>query len=416
MKYEFDFRRLLTAFSLISAAAVLSGCGGGGGDEGQGGGGPHQPPPVAISSSSASSASSQLSSAESSSVSSVSSSSSSAMSSLPAKPSTPNSLQATSISATQVTLVWQNPVTDVANVRITRNGQVIDTIEGNLTRYSDATLAPENQYTYRVQTSDRQGNWSPLSTGLSIRTAPAAGNNGGLTNNSSSINNDWGSVSSVSSWSSSSSSWSSWSSSSVSSSSVSSSSASSITSSSSSSVADKLAPTVPYGLKATSIKDVSIDLHWDAATDDVAVTLYRVLRDGEVVATVSGSSQDYLDLELEPDTRYTYTVQAGDAAGNWSANSAPITVRTTAVAKEGGVLTWSHPTERENGEYLELDEIGGYELRYRENSLKPFTNVIIRGSDTTSYDLDKLRANYDFEIAVFDAQGLYSEFVTITPR
>src|SRR5690606_21524289 len=135
---------------------------------------------------------------------------------------------------------------------------------------------------------------------------------------------------------------------------------------------DRLAPTTPFGLKTTSIKDVSIDLHWDAATDNVGVTLYRVLRDGEVVATVSGSSLDYLDLELQPETTYAYAVQAGDEAGNWSAASTALTVKTTAAATKGGLLSWSHPTQRENGEYLELDEIGGYELRYRENSLQPF--------------------------------------------
>lgn len=409
MKYEFDFRRLLSTLSFVGTATLLSACGGGGGGESQGGGGPvvNQPPPTVVSSSSVSS---QLSSASSSSVSSVSSIASSAISSAPTKPSTPNSLQATSISATHVTLVWQNPVTDVASVRITRNGQVIDTIEGTQTRYTDHQLAPEHQYTYRVQSSDNQGNWSPLSTGLSIRTAPTLNNGGGPSFGSSSANNEWSSASSVSSWSSSS--WSSWSSSSVSSSSSSSSSSES----SSSSVVDTLAPTTPYGLRTTSVKDVSIDLHWDAATDDVGVTLYRVLRDGEVVATVSGNSLDYLDLELQPETTYVYTVQAGDEAGNWSAVSSPLTAKTTAAATKGGLLSWSHPTQRENGEYLELDEIGGYELRYRENSLQPFNSIVLKGSRTTSFNLDNLRANNDYQIAVFDSQGLYSEFVPITPK
>jgi hypothetical protein len=64
---------------------------------------------------------------------------------------------------------------------------------------------------------------------------------------------------------------------------------------------------------------------WQASTDDVGVTGYRVLRGGVDIATVTGTS--YADGGLAPSTTYAYTVRAVDAAGNVSAASpaAPVT-------------------------------------------------------------------------------------------
>lgn len=147
----------------------------------------------------------------------------------------------------------------------------------------------------------------------------------------------------------------------------------------------------------------------------MAVTLYRITRNGTVVAVVSGHVQAYLDMDLAPNTQYTYQVQAGDAAGNWSTFSSPLRVTTLGVIS-GNRLLWSHPTQRENGQFLSLNEIGGYEIRYRANSLGNFTYINLPGSQSTQYGIGSLPSNYDFQIAVYDTQGLYSEFVNITPR
>ncbi|MDQ1700618.1 MAG: hypothetical protein QOG34_2481, partial [Frankiaceae bacterium] len=64
-----------------------------------------------------------------------------------------------------------------------------------------------------------------------------------------------------------------------------------------------------------------IDLGWTAATDDVGVTAYKILRNGGVLTTVSGSTSSYQDRSVAGDNSYSYTVQAVDAAGNSSPNS-----------------------------------------------------------------------------------------------
>ncbi|WP_418277413.1 glycoside hydrolase family 6 protein [Isoptericola jiangsuensis] len=95
---------------------------------------------------------------------------------------------------------------------------------------------------------------------------------------------------------------------------------------------DTEAPSVPAGLAAGTVTDSSVALSWNASSDDTGVAGYRVLRDGEVVAEVAGTSAT--DTGLDADTEYSYSVVAFDAAGNASAASAAVSVTT-----EGGDVT-----------------------------------------------------------------------------
>src|SRR6266480_6706912 len=54
--------------------------------------------------------------------------------------------------------------------------------------------------------------------------------------------------------------------------------------------ADTQAPSTPANLAATVVSASQIDLAWSPATDNVAVTGYRVYRDGTLVASPSGTS------------------------------------------------------------------------------------------------------------------------------
>ncbi|QKV81254.1 discoidin domain-containing protein [Amycolatopsis sp. Hca4] len=98
---------------------------------------------------------------------------------------------------------------------------------------------------------------------------------------------------------------------------------------------DTQAPTTPVGLTAGTATATSVPLTWSAATDNVGVTGYDILRDGTVVATSATTS--YTDTGLAPATSYTYAVRARDAAGNVSAAGTPITVK-TAAGSAGFVL------------------------------------------------------------------------------
>ncbi|TPW08363.1 MAG: hypothetical protein FD127_4373, partial [Acidimicrobiaceae bacterium] len=84
-------------------------------------------------------------------------------------------------------------------------------------------------------------------------------------------------------------------------------------------VPDTDPPTAPINLTAQATSSTAIDLDWTASTDNVAVTGYRVFRDGSLIATVG--SLDYTDSDLCPNTTYGYHVTAVDAAANESAPS-----------------------------------------------------------------------------------------------
>ncbi|MDP2877227.1 MAG: fibronectin type III domain-containing protein, partial [Holophaga sp.] len=96
---------------------------------------------------------------------------------------------------------------------------------------------------------------------------------------------------------------------------------------------DTTAPSIPTGLAASTITATGLTLTWTAATDNVAVTGYRVYR-GTATAPIAAltTGTTYTDTGLTASTPYTYTVVAFDAAGNASAKSSPVTATTSAVA------------------------------------------------------------------------------------
>lgn len=103
---------------------------------------------------------------------------------------------------------------------------------------------------------------------------------------------------------------------------------------------DSEAPTAPTQLtsqveKTTVQKGkristtVTVRLAWSSSTDNVAVTAYRVWRDGVLIGTVSGSatSLQFADSNVRVGRTYRYRVDAVDAAGNASAKSNEVTAQ-----------------------------------------------------------------------------------------
>ncbi len=91
-------------------------------------------------------------------------------------------------------------------------------------------------------------------------------------------------------------------------------------------VPDITLPLTPTNLQATAIFNTEMNLSWNASTDNVGVTGYRVYRDGIQVANVSSTT--YSDTGLSKNITYVYTVSAYDAAGNESSQSAPLATNT----------------------------------------------------------------------------------------
>jgi chitodextrinase len=190
-------------------------------------------------------------------------------------PSVPANLAATAVSSTQIDLSWTASTDNVAvtGYRLERcqnagcsNFTLLTTAGG--TTYSDSSLSASTSYSYRVRATDAAGNLSAYSNISQATTqAPPA--------------------------------------------------------------PDTTAPSVPTGLTASSASTSQANLSWNASTDNISVTGYKVFRDGTQIGT--SSTVSYQDTGLTAATTYSYTVSAYDAAGNNSAQSAPATA-TTAVA------------------------------------------------------------------------------------
>ncbi len=164
-------------------------------------------------------------------------------------------------------------------------------------------------------------------------------------------------------------------------------------------VSDTQAPSAPTNLSGT-VSGSTITLTWDAATDNVGVKDYQVLRDGNQITTVTTTT--YADQNLAVGS-YVYIVKATDAAGNISlpsnqakvgigdtqAPSIPTKVKSN-VTDVTAQLSWDAST----------DNVGvtGYAI-YRDA-------VKVGTTTNLTYSEDKLApAIYTYSITAFDAVG-----------
>ncbi|HET6978798.1 MAG TPA: hypothetical protein VFI24_20870 [Pyrinomonadaceae bacterium] len=170
-------------------------------------------------------------------------------------------------------------------------------------------------------------------------------------------------------------------------------------------VIDTTPPTAPTNLGATFNPSTSaIDLSWTASTDNLAITGYRIFRDGATVpiATVNGTA---FSDRVQTGT-HTYTVAAIDAAGNQSdlSNTAtatgPLPDTTPPSVPEGLTatvtanvinLSWSAST----------DDLGvtGYRV-FRDGGVTPISTV-----NGTSFSDSGQLGSHQYAVAAIDAAG-----------
>ncbi|MCV6630492.1 MAG: endonuclease, partial [Flavobacteriaceae bacterium] len=93
-----------------------------------------------------------------------------------------------------------------------------------------------------------------------------------------------------------------------------------------SSPGDTQAPTAAANLVASNISENALSLSWDAATDNVGVTAYRIFQNGTQMAT--SVTTTYNVSGLTANTIYNFKVVAVDAAGNTSPDSNVLNVTT----------------------------------------------------------------------------------------
>ncbi|MFL6121220.1 cellulase family glycosylhydrolase [Actinophytocola sp.] len=104
--------------------------------------------------------------------------------------------------------------------------------------------------------------------------------------------------------------------------------------------ADTQAPTTPGTPTASGVTAGSAALSWSAATDNVGVTGYEILRaagtsGGTFTSVGTSATTSFTATGLSPSTSYRFAVRARDAAGNTSANSGAVTVTTQAGPATG---------------------------------------------------------------------------------
>lgn len=114
----------------------------------------------------------------------------------------------------------------------------------------------------------------------------------------------------------------------------------------------------------------------------------------------------------------SHSSSANNNSGSLTSSSLASSSSRSSVAKTGVIdgpvlINWTAPTHREDGEYLDIAEVGGYELRYKLKTESEFTRLKIMNGYTDSYYFPHLQGIYDFEIAAFDSNGVYSDFVAI---
>ena len=123
--------------------------------------------------------------------------------------------------------------------------------------------------------------------------------------------------------------------------------------------ADAQAPSAPINLTASNITINSFTLAWTAATDNVAVTGYDVYRGTVKLNTTIITDTSYSVTGLTPNTTYSMTVRAKDAAANETAStpfsvttspdtqapSAPTNLRTSNITVNSFTLAWNVATD-----------------------------------------------------------------------
>jgi hypothetical protein len=93
---------------------------------------------------------------------------------------------------------------------------------------------------------------------------------------------------------------------------------------------DSEAPSVPGNLQVDSVTTDSIDLSWNASTDNEGVSGYDIFREGSLLTTITGTS--YTDTGLTAGATYGYQVRAFDFTGNQSALSGTVSGTTDDIA------------------------------------------------------------------------------------
>ena len=175
-------------------------------------------------------------------------------------------------------------------------------------------------------------------------------------------------------------------------------------------VADTQGPTTPGDFTASPTGPTSVALSWSPSTDDTGVAGYRISRNGNQVATVTGTS--WSDSGLAPNTTYGYSVVAFDAVGNVSpaaATSATTPADTQSPTMPGDLLTSPTSTSSIALSWSPSgDDVGVAGYRISRDGQEVAT---VAGTSWTDGGL-QASTTYGYSVVAFDAAGNVSGAAT----
>lgn len=159
-----------------------------------------------------------------------------------------------------------------------------------------------------------------------------------------------------------------------------------------------------FGIKATK---TGFNINW--------FKLEPVNDNGEVISSSSSSAPTVVSSSSSSAPAVAVSSSSSTATVSSSSSSSVSSSATSSVSSVSGPvgLRWTAPSTRENGNYLDITELGGYELRYKKSTDSKFTYITIDDPWTNTYNFSSLNGDYIFQIAAFDKNGVYSQFVDL---
>ncbi|UHA76276.1 lytic polysaccharide monooxygenase [Paenibacillus sp. 481] len=175
---------------------------------------------------------------------------------------------------------------------------------------------------------------------------------------------------------------------------------------------DNVAPTAPTGATVSNVGATGATIAWNASTDNIGVTGYRIFNGSNQIGTTNGALVANL-TGLTSNTSYTITVKAIDAAGNSSAAGNAVTFTTLPVSGPDTVAPTApnslHVMGRSTSTTVPLmwnastDNVSvtGYQI-FRGTTL-----IATVSGSAVEYLVTGLTANtaYTFTVKAFDAAG-----------
>ncbi|NVJ87869.1 MAG: endonuclease [Flavobacteriaceae bacterium] len=174
---------------------------------------------------------------------------------------------------------------------------------------------------------------------------------------------------------------------------------------------DTEAPTTPTNVTASNITTFSLDLTWDAATDNVGVSSYDVYINGNLSTSTTNTSIQITDLI--PNTNYSFAVLAKDIANNESSLSTPLEIKT--------LEDTTPPTIPQNvviSNETDISFVVSWDAATDDTSVALYEvyidDILIGNSTSTTYTVSGLAAStsYKVEVLAEDIVGNQSSLST----